>query len=227
MHFEVITLFPNIINSYMAEGIVSKGVELGKVTYNATYLREFGEGNYQQVDDRVFGGGAGMVLMFEPMARAVAAAKANMRERGIEKYKVIALTAGGTRYKQSIAKNYLEGLEGMIILCGRYEGYDQRILEELVDEEVSIGNYVISGGELGALAIIDSIVRITPGVLNTEESFQTDSFFEDDQTVQHPQYTRPEKLEFEGKTLTVPPVLLSGNHAEIAKWRQSQLRAVE
>lgn len=229
MRFDVVTLFPEVILTYAKLGMVGKASSERLLTVKVHDLRPFGEGRYHQVDDRPFGGGAGMVLMFEPMARCLESIKAEYAKAGISKYRVLATTAGGKLYKQStsktIAREFEIGqLEAIIILCGRYEGFDQRILDELIDEEFSIGNYVLTGGELAALVLVDSVTRLQPGVLNKQESFEHDSFYQDDETIQYPQYTRPELINYQGKELIIPPVLLSGHHAEIAAWRSAQQR---
>ncbi len=227
LRLDFITLFPEIIEGYFASGILSQGVKKGLIEVHAHYLRNWGEGNYRQVDDRVFGGGAGMLLMFEPMQRAIAHVEDEYNAAGIkrEDYKIIATSAGGETYLSSTAKK-LVNCKAIMILCGRYEGFDQRILDELVDMEVSIGNYVLSGGELAALVIADSVGRLVPGVLGNAESYQHDSFYEDDNLSQFPQYTRPESLIYRGKELKVPDILLSGHHAEIEKWRKSGVKKV-
>lgn len=223
MRIDIVTIFPELIADYFSQGIIAQGVKKGKLAIKTRYLRDYGEGNYKQVDDRVFGGGAGMLLMFEPMAACIADIKKEYAASGISNYKVLATSAKGATYKQSTAKGLAE-LEGLIILCGRYEGFDQRIIEELVDLEVSIGNYVLSGGELAAMVVADSVARLLPGVLGKSESFEHDSFYADDETIQFPQYTRPEVVEYNKKRLEVPKILLSGNHAEIAKWREQKSR---
>lgn len=220
MRFDVITLFPKFFETYFAQGVLTVGIEKGLLEIYTHNLRDYGLNKYKQVDDRPFGGGAGMVLMFEPMAKVIDEIKAEYARLGITKYEVVATTAGGKLYKQSVAKSLSEN-EALILLCGRYEGFDQRILDVLVTQEISMGNFVLTGGEIPVIAVIDSIARTVPGVLNSQESYEHDSFYSDDETVQYPQYTRPEKLEYNGESLTVPPTLLSGNHAEIEKWRDS------
>lgn len=187
-----------------------KAAKDGVVTYSCVNLREFGLGPRRQVDDTPYGGGDGMVLMVEPLMKAVGAAKENDPEA-----RVLLMTPRGTVWKQSKAKQYADDAKGLIIICGRYEGYDERITA-VVDEQICIGNYVLTGGEIPAMIITDSIVRLLPGVLGGETSAEIESFVEDDQTIEAPQYTRP--AEFNGSK--VPDVLLSGNHAEIEKWRQ-------
>lgn len=172
-------------------------------------LREFGLGPRRQVDDKPFGGGDGMLLMVEPLWNAITKAK-----EADPSAKVLLMTPRGERWKQATAQSYAEQDHGYIFVSGRYEGYDERILE-LIDEEISVGDYVLTGGELPAMTIIDSIVRLIPGVLGGEQSAAIESF-SDGETLEYPQYTRPE--DWHGKR--VPDVLLSGHHAEIAKWRE-------
>lgn len=178
---------------------------------SAVNLRDYGLGPRKQVDDTPYGGGDGMLLMAEPLFAAVEAAK--QRDPSA---KVLLMTPRGQRWKQALAQEYSEAEHGYIFICGRYEGYDERILQ-LVDTEISVGDYVLTGGELPAMTIIDSIVRLIPGVLGGAESAAIESF-SDGETLEFPQYTRPE--EFRG--MKVPQVLLSGHHGEIAKWRKEQ-----
>ena len=179
------------------------------VDFRIINLREFGLGPRKQVDDTPYGGGDGMLLMPEPLFSAIKHAQEND-----SKAKVVLLTPKGERWVQPKAKSWANNGDNYIFVCGRYEGYDERILT-LVDKQISIGDYVLTGGELAAMTVIDSIVRLLPGVLGGENSAEIESF-SDGKTLEYPQYTRPEV--FEG--LNVPKVLLSGNHAEIAKWRQ-------
>lgn len=180
------------------------------VELSTIQLRDFGIGPRKQVDDTPYGGGDGMLLKPEPLFAAVEAAKKHDPTA-----KVLLMTPRGIRWNQAHAKQYSQTDHSYIFICGRYEGYDERILE-LVDQEISVGDYVLTGGELPAMTIIDSIVRLIPGVLGGEESAAIESFA-DGETLEFPQYTRPE--EFRG--MKVPEVLLSGHHAEIAKWRAS------
>lgn len=171
-------------------------------------LRNYGLGPRRTVDDTPYGGGDGMLMMIEPLWNAVQAAKAN--DPGA---KVLIMTPRGARWKQAMAQEHSESDHGYIFICGRYEGYDERILS-VVDQEISVGDYVLTGGELPAMTIIDSIVRLIPGVLGGAQSAVIESF-SDGETLEFPQYTRPEVF----NDMAVPSVLLSGNHAEIAKWR--------
>ena len=179
-------------------------------------LREFGIGPRKQVDDTPYGGGDGMLLKPEPLFAAVEKAKANDPDA-----KVLLMTPRGERWKQSLASNYAAAEHGYIFICGRYEGYDERITT-LVDNELSVGDYVLTGGELPAMTIIDSIVRLIPGVLGGETSAEIESF-SDGATLEYPQYTRPEI--FNG--MKVPDVLLSGHHGEIARWRAENSKTAE
>ncbi len=188
----------------------------GIVKLSTIDLRPFGIGPRNQVDDTPYGGGDGMLLKPEPLFAAVEAAKAND-----PKAKVVLLTARGQRWKQAMAKTHADSIDSYIFICGRYEGYDERILA-LVDEQVSVGDYVLTGGELPAMTVIDSIVRLIPGVLGGDASAEIESF-SDGETLEFPQYTKPS--EFRG--LKVPDVLLSGNHAEIAKWRREHSEKAE
>ncbi len=198
-----------------------KAQKEGIVEYSCVNLRDFGIGPRKTVDDTPYGGGDGMVLMVEPLLKAVEAAKKLSQEsriKGQEKEEplVLLMTPRGKLYKQSDAKRLASLNRDVIIICGRYEGYDERITS-VVDEQICIGNYVLTGGEIPAMIVTDSIVRLLPGVLGGETSAEVESFYEDDQSIEAPQYTRP--AEFGG--MQVPGVLLSGNHAEIEKWRAS------
>lgn len=179
-------------------------------------LRNYGLGPRRTVDDTPYGGGDGMLMMIEPLWNAVQAAKAD--DPGA---KVLIMTPRGARWKQSMAQEYSESDHGYIFICGRYEGYDERILS-MVDQEISVGDYVLTGGELPAMTIIDSIVRLIPGVLGGAQSAVIESF-SDGETLEFPQYTRPEVF----NDMAVPSVLLSGNHAEIAKWRAENSKKAE
>lgn len=206
--FQVITLFPEMFTGVFENSMMWKGQKDGIVELSTINLREFGLGPRRTVDDTPYGGGDGMLLRIEPLWNAVMKAKENDPTA-----KVLLMTPRGERWKQSMAKEYSEADHGYIFICGRYEGYDERILK-LVDQELSVGDYVLTGGELPAMTIVDSIVRLMPGVLGGEMSAEIESF-SDGETLEFPQYTRPE--EFEG--MKVPDVLLSGHHGEIEKWR--------
>lgn len=187
-----------------------KAQDKGIVEYSYINLRDFGLGPRKTVDDTPYGGGDGMLLMIEPLVAAIEQAKKNDPEA-----LVLLPTPRGKLYKQSVAKDLAKNAKGLILVCPRYEGYDERITK-WVDTQYCIGNYVLTGGELPAMLIIDSVVRLLPGVLGGEQSAEIESFQNDDVSIEFPQYTRPE--EFNG--MKVPKVLLSGNHAEIEKWRK-------
>lgn len=207
---QVITLFPEMFTGVFESSMMWKAQKDEIVELSTINLREFGLGPRRQVDDTPYGGGDGMLLKPEPLFAAAAKAKENDPDA-----KVLLMTPRGRRWRQAVAQEYADSGSGYIFICGRYEGYDERIVS-LVDEQVSVGDYVLTGGELPAMTIIDSIVRLIPGVLGGETSAAIESF-SDGETLEFPQYTRPE--EFNG--MKVPEVLLSGNHAAIAKWRQN------
>lgn len=209
MKIQVISLFPEMFPGVLNASMLWKAQDRKLVEISYINLRDFGLGTRKQVDDTPYGGGAGMLLKPEPVVAAIEQAKKND-----PKAIVILPTPRGELYKQSKAKE-LAKAEGIILVCARYEGYDERITD-YVDQQICIGNYVLTGGELPAMTIIDSVVRLIPGVLGDETSPEIESFQQDDKTIEFPQYTRPE--EFRGKK--VPDVLLSGNHAEIDKWRK-------
>lgn len=211
--FQVITLFPEMTTGVFNNSMMWKAQKDGIVELTTVSLREFGLGPRRQVDDTPYGGGDGMLLMVEPLWKAVEFAKSQD-----ETAKVVLMSPRGQRWKQAKAQKEADDDRGVIFICGRYEGVDERILE-LVDEQWSIGDFVLTGGELAAMMMIDSIVRLIPGVLGGEKSAEIESF-SDGETLEFPQYTRPE--EFKG--LRVPDVLLSGHHGKIAEWRAEQSR---
>lgn len=206
---QIITLFPEMLTGVLNNSMMWKAQQCKAVEFRIVNLRDFGLGPRKQVDDTPYGGGDGMLLMPEPLFSAIDDAKTYDT-----KAKVVLMTPKGDRWRQATAQEWSEGDNGYIFVCGRYEGYDERILD-LVDQQVSVGDYVLTGGELPAMTIIDSVVRLIPGVLGGENSAAIESF-SDGETLEFPQYTRPEVF----KDMKVPDVLLSGNHAEIAKWRK-------
>ncbi|HEY5673039.1 MAG TPA: tRNA (guanosine(37)-N1)-methyltransferase TrmD [Malonomonas sp.] len=210
MIFDVLTLFPDMFVSPLQESILGRAAKQGVLQVRAHNLRDWAEGKHQVTDDAPYGGGDGMVMKPEPIARALAALKAQT-----PKAKVLLMTPQGTRFSQRHSIELAQE-EGLIFLCGRYEGFDERVRQSLVDAEYSIGDYVLTGGELPAMVMIDAISRHLPGVLGCSGSAETDSFA--DGLLEYPQYTRP--AEFNG--LAVPQVLLSGDHGRIARWRRDQ-----
>lgn len=209
MKIDIITLFPNMFEGPFRESIIARAIERGLVEINFIDLRKYGIGKHQQVDDRPFGGGVGMVLMVEPIYKA-------LQDIKTPESRVILLTPSANVFNQAKARE-LSKEKHIILIAGRYEGFDHRIREHLVDEELSIGNFVLTGGELPAMVIAEATARLVPGVLNKEEATQKESFAEGEE-LEHPHYTQP--AEFNG--WKVPDVLLSGHHAEIEKWKKQK-----
>ncbi|MCC9655830.1 tRNA (guanosine(37)-N1)-methyltransferase TrmD [Rhodopirellula halodulae] len=216
MRFDVVTLFPAIFDGYLTQSLLDKAIVRGLVEIQRHNLRDWAEDTpHRKVDDRPFGGGPGMLLQVEPTVKCVRDVDA-MCDVPARK---ILLTPQGRRLDQRLAED-LATSDRIMLMCGRYEGFDQRVLDILQPEEISIGDFVLNGGEVAAMTIIDAVVRLLPGVLGDEQSSLDDSFSRGNRMLEFPQYTRPR--EFEGHT--VPDVLLSGDHAAIAKWRAEQSR---
>ena len=211
MRVDVITLFPEVLDHLAGIGVIGRAMKEGKVVLQAWNPRDFATDRHRSVDDRPYGGGPGMVMTVEPLRSALGAAQ----EAGGEPGTVTLLGPQGRRFEQGAAQA-MARRRRLVLVCGRYEGIDERFVELAVDEELSIGDYVISGGELAAAVVIDAVVRLLPGVLGDEESAQQDSFHEG--LLDHPHYSRPEVVD----GLAVPDVLLSGDHAAIARWRRKQ-----
>ena len=215
LQFDVVTLFPPMFEAVTESGITGRARERGVFGLVAWNPRDFARNAYRTVDDRPYGGGPGMVMMAEPLDRAVAAARQRQISAGVQKSRVIYMSPQGRSLNHALVME-LAAEQGLVLLAGRYEGVDERAIARSVDEEISIGDYVLSGGELAAMVLIDSIVRQLPGVLGDAESANQESFV--DGLLDCPQFTRPEI--YEG--LAVPPVLMSGNHADIGRWRLKQ-----
>ena len=211
MQFGVVSLFPEMVGTIVEYGVVGRAEQRGLISLDIENPRDHTSDVHRTVDDRPYGGGPGMVMKFEPVAAAIEAAKGKLPEG----CPVVYLSPQGQLFDQAMAKRFAE-LPGLVLLAGRYEGIDERLVESHIDAEVSLGDFVLSGGEIAAMAVIDAIVRLLPGVLGDDESAAQDSFMEG--LLDHPHYTRPEEIE--GRK--VPDVLLSGDHAEIAKWRYQQ-----
>lgn len=211
---QIISLFPEMFAGVLGSSMLWKAQDKDAVAFSYVNLRDFGLGPRKQVDDTPYGGGDGMLLKPEPVVAAIEQAKKNDPSA-----LVLLPTPRGSMYKQSDAKELAASDHGLIIVCPRYEGYDERITS-WVDRQYCIGPYVLTGGELPAMVLIDSVVRLLPGVLGGEASAEIESFQQDDQSIEFPQYTRPE--EFRGQK--VPDVLLSGHHAQIETWRSEQSR---
>ena len=211
MHFHVLTLFPEMIVQGMGVSITGRAMEKGIISVNAVNIRDYSKDKHRHVDDAPYGGGAGMVMQPEPVVEAYE----DLCQKTGKRPRVIYMTPQGRVFNQEIARE-LAKEEDLVFLCGHYEGIDERVLEEIVTDYVSIGDYVLTGGELPALVIMDAVSRLVPGVLNNAESACTESF--SGNLLEYPQYTRPE--EWNGKK--VPPVLLSGNHRLLAAWYRRQ-----
>lgn len=219
MFFAVISIMPDMFAALKDFGITARALQNQQAIIKCINPRDFTHDNYRRIDERPYGGGAGMVMMAEPLAKAIVHAKSLANQHGCQidakHCPVVYLSPQGKTLDESLVQS-LVPLDGMILLCGRYDGVDERLLERYVDKQISIGDYVLSGGELPAMVLMDSMIRRLPNVMGDELSAQQDSFV--DGLLDYPQYTKP--LEFEG--LKVPEVLLSGHHANIAKWRFGQ-----
>jgi len=212
MRFDIITIFPELFAAVLECGIMRRARQAGLVEVRIVNLRDFANDKHRSVDDRPYGGGEGMVFMPGPLFDAVEFCRGKEKSAGID---VILLTPQGKTWSQKMAVEFSR-LPSLTLICGRYEGVDQRVVEHLVDREVSVGDFILSGGEIPAMVILDSVVRLLPGALGKQESAHNESFSRG--MLDYPQYTRP--AEFRG--LAVPEVLLSGNHAKIEKWRREQ-----
>lgn len=214
MRFDVVTLFPELFGPFLECGVTRRAYESGQVQVRLWNPRDFAEGNYRRVDDRPFGGGPGMVMMAAPLARCLEAIRAERADRA----PAVLFSPVGQKLDHAGVVGWSAG-EGAILLCGRYEGIDQRFIDRHVDLQLSLGDFVLSGGEIAAMALLDAIARLQPGVLGDEDSHQFDSFNPAlDGLLDCPHYTRPE--EWEGRR--VPPELLSGHHAQIERWRRDR-----
>ena len=217
MRFHVLTLFPEMIEQCANTSILGRAAEKGIIETEAVNIRDYANNKHHSVDDYPYGGGAGMLMQAQPVYDCVQAVREQIKERGAdpEKARVVYVTPQGRVFDQSMAQEFA-GAEDLILLCGHYEGIDERVLEEVVTDQVSIGDYVLTGGELPALVMIDAIARLVPGVLGSDESAHTDSF--QDGLLEYPQYSRPAVW----RDREVPAILLSGDHAKVDKWRHEQ-----
>ncbi len=211
MTIDVLTLFPEMVDSVLSESIIGRARTAGLIDINCINIRDFADNKHNRVDDYPYGGGNGMVMQAPPIYKAYQSVLAKYDK----KPHVIYMSPQGRVYNQQIAKELLQK-EHIVILCGHYEGVDERIIEEIIDEEISIGDYVLTGGEVPAIVLCDSISRMVPGVLSNDECFSDESHYNG--TLEYPQYTRPPV--FMGRE--VPEVLMSGHHANIQKWRKEQ-----
>jgi len=218
MIFHVLTLFPELFSAFKKESIIGRALKSKKAKIQLVNIRDFSTDRHQKVDDSPYGGGDGMVMKCEPLFAAIENVK--LKTKNEKKIRVIYLSPRGKKFTQRTAER-LAKYEDIVLICGRYEGIDQRVIDALVDEEISIGDYVLTGGELPAMVVMDGVIRLQPGVLGKEGSHEQDSFSKAfGGKKEYPHYTKP--AEFRG--MKVPEVLLSGNHAEIEKWRREHLR---
>lgn len=217
MIFHIITIFPDIFNSYFNESIIKRAKESEKIKIEVYNLRDYTDDKHKTVDDTPYGGGPGMVLKVEPLFRCVEEIKKSKIGEN-ETVKVLLTSAKGREFSQDGAQE-MRKIDHIIIICGRYEGVDERIAENVADEEISIGKYILTGGELPAMVIVDTVSRLIPGVLGNKDSLTSESHNEDD-LFDYPVYTKPDKF----NEWKVPDVLLSGNHAEIDSWRENKKR---
>lgn len=215
MQFDVVTLFPEMFTAITQSGITRRAFEQKKCALSLWNPRDFTTDNYRTIDDRPYGGGPGMVMLAKPLEAAIDAAKALQLQQGLPKPRVVYLSPQGRALSHHRVMQFTAE-PGLVLLCGRYEAVDQRLLERCIDEEISLGDFVLSGGELPAMALMDAVIRQLPGVLNDDVSAVEDSFVNG--LLDCPHYTRPEV--YEG--VAVPPVLMGGHHAEIEKWRREQ-----
>ena len=215
LKIDVITIFPNMFDNFTNFGVIKEGINKKLCELTIYNLREFTEDKHKKVDDRPYGGGAGMVFMVQPIDSAVRHIKEKNDVLKIKLQKTILLTPSGDKLKQNTLK-YLSGMENLIIICGRYEGVDERTKDLAVDMEISIGDFILTGGEIPAMVLIDGVIRLLEGVVGKEESLKNESFEND--LLDYPQYTRPDLY----KGLKVPDVLISGNHSKIKKWREEK-----
>ncbi len=217
MRFDVVTLFPELIAPHLESGVTRRAFGPGGIEVKLWQLRDFAEDAYRRVDDRPYGGGPGMVMLAEPLLRALDAVAAE-RGAGVPMAPVVHFTPTGRRIDQAVVNEFAAG-PGAVLLCGRYEGIDQRVIDRRVTHELSLGDFVLSGGELPALALLDAVARLQEGVLKAP-SHQQDSF--SDGLLEGPAYSRPEQLVVDGADCPVPAVLLSGHHGEIERWRRER-----
>jgi tRNA (guanine37-N1)-methyltransferase len=221
MRFDIISIFPEMFDSYFGESIIKRAVQRRLLDIRVHNLRDWARGKHRQVDDKPFGGGPGMVMMVEPFHRALKQILRNNKK----KTRVVLMSAKGKTFTHQEALR-LAKYDRLVLLCGRYEGVDERVAKKLCDEELSIGNYVLTGGELPAMVVTDAVARHVPGVLGKAESLAEESHADDSGETEYPQYTRPEKYEHtKGRFWVVPKTLTGGDHKKIAAWRQAQRRS--
>ena len=225
MRFDIITIFPQVFDSYFQESIIKRGREKGLLEICIHNLRDYTSDKHLTVDDRPYGGGPGMVLMVEPIYQAVKSIKSSLGKK--EKFKTILLSFRGRYFNQKIA-NQFSHLDRIILICGHYEGVDERVAKYIADDEISVGDYILTGGELPAMIIVDSVSRLIPGVLGNINSIEEKRFSEEKNIISYPVYTKPEIFSpKKGVQWRVPKELLSGNHQKIEEWRKKHSRTIE
>ena len=216
MRFDIMTLFPALVDTVLSESIIGRARKAGIIDIHAHNIRDYSKDKHRRVDDTPYGGGKGMLMSPVPIYDCYLDVT-NPEKNPSERRRVLYMSPQGAVLTEAKAKEFSEKYENIILLCGHYEGVDQRIIDEIVDEEISIGDYVLTGGEIPACIVVDAVARLLPGVLSDAECFEKESF-SDETLLEYPQYTRP--YDFRGRT--VPEVLLSGHHANIEKWREEK-----
>ncbi|MBP6859312.1 MAG: tRNA (guanosine(37)-N1)-methyltransferase TrmD [Candidatus Magasanikbacteria bacterium] len=230
MKFDIITIFPQFFESFKTEALISRAQKKELVSINVHNLRDFADDKRGTVDDRPYGGGAGMVLMFQPIYKAVQKITSKIKSKSKKlKTKVIVFNPKGKKFTQAMAREW-SGLDQLVMICGRYEGIDERVMTDVADEEISIGDYVLFGGEVPAMVVMEAITRLLPGAIGKQESLKDESFNDAGEMgkeqltkfIEYPHYTRPEVVVVKKRKIKVPDVLLSGDHKKIEEWRREQ-----
>ncbi|MBI2065720.1 MAG: tRNA (guanosine(37)-N1)-methyltransferase TrmD [Candidatus Zambryskibacteria bacterium] len=217
MQFDIVTIFPKLFENFKNEALISRAIKRKIISINAHNLRDFADDKRGTVDDRPYGGGAGMVLLFKPIYQAVRKIKSKNSKK---KIRVIAFGPKGRKFTQAKAKRWSK-LDQLVMICGRYEGIDERVIKNVADEEVSIGDYVLFGGEIPAMVVMEAITRLLPGAIAKQESLEDESF-KVPEFLEYPHFTRPEVIIAKGKKLRVPKILLSGHRAKIEEWKKAK-----
>lgn len=230
MKFDIITIFPQFFESFKTEALISRAQKKELVSINVHNLRDFADDKRGTVDDRPYGGGAGMVLMFQPIYKAVEKIKSKVKGKSKKlKTKVIVFNPKGKKFTQAMAREWGK-LDQLVMICGRYEGIDERVMTDVADEEISIGDYVLFGGEVPAMVVMEAVTRLLPGAIGAQESLKDESFNDAGEMgkeqltkfIEYPHYTRPEVVVVKKRKIKVPDVLLSGDHKKIEEWRREQ-----
>lgn len=234
MKFNIITIFPDFFESFKQEALIARAQAKKLIYINTHNLREYADDERGTIDGRPYGGGAGMVLLFEPIRKAISGLQLSISKKKKWKSKIIVFNPKGKKFDQAMARKWSK-LDQVIMVCGRYEGIDERVMTELADEEISIGDYVLFGGEVPAMVVMEAVTRLIPGAIAKQSSVENESFKEAKglgkkqltQFIEYPHFTRPEVITLGKKKLKVPKVLLSGNHKDIDEWRKKNSRTEE